>query len=511
MKPSYTLTAPAASDGANFATKPRQVDAWLAGLPGRDTLEQVDLLAEYLARHDRPDLPAAFRRQLLDMAAPTINDALHSLEGEFREMPLPLPEAERGRVDAVTRLLLAIGGMNKRLILEFADYSPRLFGSNPLPAHIAGFLRSARQLLDICYASHSQVPVGLWRDLNQTASLLFSAKLVDTPDPAESGMALGGIYCAILLEAVADPYHFSSQERLWIRDVIARFGHLAKVEDAKAAHHKGIYGVRVSKDRAPYPLAWQQEAALNCELVLNTAALARRLASLISQLDQGRDVAEAIPLARYPAYKSLLLRLKLLWGGSMRRTSARRVPARAVQNKVMLGFNAIHRRLVGSLAGLADNTIADCELENESRGGIALRVQKPDFHLRIGTLVHVGQSGDDGFDTLGLVRWFRVRSDGALTFGIKFMLGCPTPITVFPADGRHVYPGLLLLSDANSQHLGSVPAVGNLILPLVRMAPGAKVEIRLAGVRHGLSLVERVDGSDDVEVFRYQLEEHGKD
>jgi hypothetical protein len=510
MKPSYTLSAPLGTGTINLATKAKQVEVWLAQLQGYDIPERVTLLTAYLNEHDRPDLPAAFRRQILDLVGPVIGTLLRNLELGLRDMPLPMEAGQRKRVDAVVLLLLAVGSMNKRLILEFAEYTPRLFGSNPLPGHIAGFLHSALQLLDICYLSHSQIPDGFWRDLHQTAQLIFAADLLETADPTGRASSLIAIYTAMVLEAIADPYHFAEQERLWLRDVIKRLGPLAKVENARAPSHKGVYGIRVMEDKVPYPLAWRKGTEPDCELVLNTTGPARKLALAISRIEQGRYDEQAMPLLRHPAYKALLQRLKLLWGGSMRRTTPRRVPTQPVQSRVMLGFHAIHKYLSGSFEAQDAGSIISGRVINESLGGMALVVQKPNFHLKVGALVFLSRGAGDAFSELGMIRWFRTRSDGVLTFGIKFLRGRADGVTVFSGDGRHVYPGVLVSNENGGPESGSDASSGKLILPPVRLEADSRVEVRQDGVRSALLLTEKLEGLNDIDLFRCQPDRSGQ-
>lgn len=501
MKPSYTLSVPIGTGNINLATKAKQVETWLARLQEHDVAERVVLLTAYLNEHDRPDLPAAFRRQLLDLAGPVIATLLRNLELALREMPLPMEVGQRKRVDSVVLLMLAVGAMYKRLIVEFAEFTPRLFGGNPLPGHIAGFLHSARHLLDICYISHSEIPDGFWRDLHQTAQLIFSSGLLETADPTGRAPTLISIYTAVVLEAIADPYHFTEQERLWLGEVIKRLGPLAKIEDAQAPGHKGVYGIRVREDKLPYPLAWRKNTEPDCELVLNTSGPARKLALAISRIEQGRYDEQAMPQLQHPAYKALLHRLKLLWSGSMRRTTPRRMPTQPVQPRLILGFHAIHKYLSGGFENQDWAAVVTGRTVNESLGGMALVVQKPGFHLKVGTLVFIGRGEDDLFRELGLIRWFRTRGDGVLTFGIKFLRGRVEHLTVFSGDGRHVYPGVLVSKEEGAQATARAAVSDKLILPPVRLKSESRVEVRLNGNRSSMMLTEKLEGMNDIDLF----------
>ncbi|MDR3395862.1 MAG: hypothetical protein P4L70_12725 [Parasulfuritortus sp.] len=503
MKPSYSLSVPSEIRDVNLATKARQVEGWLEGLSNLDVLGKGALLADYLTVHDRTDLPAGFRSQLLDMTGPAVGEVLLALEAEFREQPLPLDAGRRDQVELAIRLLSSVAAISKRLIFEYAEYSPRLFGENPLPGYVSRFLHAAGGILDVCYLCHCQMPTGLWLDIHQTGYLIYQAGLTDTPDTARPPVTLMDAYTALLLEAVADPYHFSGQERLWIRDLIARVGHLARVEDARSAKLNGVYGIRVSEDKAPYQLSRKNEIVPGCELLLNTAPLAKKLALVINHMEQGRTGEPDMPLVRHPSYKALLQQLKLIWSGSTMRLASRRTPLRQAQYRMMLGFHTIHRQLASGQKDCPDGTAISCHLVNASQGGVAISVEKPSFHLKIGMLACVGHGHDNSACGLGLVRWFKTRSDGVLMVGIKFLIGQIHPATAFTDDGRHVYPCLLLEQEQGiPREENPLPAQVRLILPSVRLEANAGVEVRQETGSLHLRLSEMLEGSNDIALFR---------
>jgi hypothetical protein len=505
MKPSYKLSGVAVQRDANLATKPRQVETWLERLPSSDVVASADLLAAYLSSHNQPDQSSGFRKQLLNLTESAVGGLLQAFEAEFSEMSFPLSSGQQQRVDCALRLLSAVLDMNKRLILDFAEYSPRLFGENPLPGFISAFLHTARRILDICYQCHRLVPDGLWLDIHQTGSLIIEAGLNETADSGRPEHALIDIYTALLLEVVADPYHFSRQERLWIGDVIDRFGGLAKVERVHSITRNAIYGIPVDQDRPPYPLSWQKEAAPECDLVLITTQLARKLALLLNQLARGHTDAQTAQFVQHQGYQDVLERLKLLWSGSMLRTTPRRAHMRQVRGKALLGFHAVYSYLAGGGGSGPEATAIACQLINESLGGMAVSVEKATFRLKVGMLVLIGNELDDGFTNLGLVRWFKTAGNGIMMLGIKFIPGRSRVATIITDDARHVYPGLLMQVEHDGRQTPVLPH-SRLVLPAVRMDAETGVEIRLDMERFRLRLVEKLEGSDDVTLFRCHAE-----
>jgi hypothetical protein len=499
MQPSNNQTKSKAVANIPLATKARQVEAWLGALPQARPLENARQLADYLAVHDRDELATTFRKHLLDTVLAFSRPVLNAIEAEFRDMPLPMDAVQLDHVDHAVRLLNAAAAFSLRLIVDSAGRSPPLFGENPLPGHISRFLHLQREIMDLCHLSHRQLPDGFWRDGHRIGQMLAEGNLAASPDPLRPSGRLGEIYLAIVLEALADPYHFSEQERLWTRDFIDRHGHLAVFGSARSEAISGVFGIRVGEDKPPYPLVWHNETVPNCDLLLNTAPLVRKLALAISQLERDRMPPQALPAVRHPAYRELLSRLKSTWSGSAQRTTARHRPARVSQRKAIVGFYPVYRYLTDPTGESDRQAVAQCQLVNESLGGMALQVAQPGFRLKIGTLVCVGRGQGDAWKDIGLVRWFKTGANGALTFGVKYLHGRIHPVMWNLKGDGQTYPGLLAEPDKENARL-----VRSLVAPSLRIDPQATLDIKQDGRRYAIRLAGKSESLPDIDLFRLQ-------
>jgi hypothetical protein len=301
---------------------------------------------------------------------------------------------------------------------------------------------------------------------------------------------------ALLLEAVADPYHASAQERVWTRDVITRIGDLARVENGRTAGHRGVFGIAFHLDAPPRPLSWEEQSGVQSDLVLNTAPLARKLASAINHLGRGAHADSGLPNIRHPAYLALLKRLNLLWGGAMRRLSARRVPPKPLPCQASLGFYSIHEQLDQRPDDVPEPKMTGCVLINESIGGAALKLRDTSSPLLIGSLIYLVQG--KASRSLGLVRWFRQGKSGITTLGLRFLIGQPSLATLISADGSNSYPAMLMRQEpvqaANPHYL--------VVIPSVHLDPSGQLEMQCDGKRYWVTLEERLSGSADVELYR---------
>ncbi|MDD4880189.1 MAG: hypothetical protein PHR30_04110 [Gallionellaceae bacterium] len=491
---------PEAAANITLATKARQVESWQGALAPDDPLGNAARLADYLAAHDRAGIAAAFRSQLLDILSVAIRRTLDALDTEFRDMPLPMDARQLEHVDRALRLLVAVADFNRRLIREGVDRSPPLFGENPLPGHLSRFLHAALEIMGLCHLSHRQLPERFWLDTHQAGLTLIESGLAGKPDPAHPAATLRDIYLTLLLEATADPYHLSESERIWTVEIIARYGALVRLEPAGDVPG-GVFGIRADQDKPPYPLAWQSDTVPDCDLVLNTAPLVRKLALIVSQLERGRPLPQGVPVIRHPGDKDLLQRLKLTWGGSMQRFSARHRPAQTSLRIAIVGFQPIHRHLADA-AGLAgESDVSQCQLVNESPGGTALQVMRPAFRLKIGSLVLVGKERGDGRRDLGLVHWFKMAGDGTLTFGIKYLHGHIRPSFWALPGGELASPCLLIEAGK-----GRTRTVQSVIMPAQGVDPQAGLQVVQEGERLDIKLDGKIKALPEVDVFSCEPE-----
>ena len=497
MKPSNMQIHPEAGANIPLATKAKQVEAWLSSLPHDDPLVSARLLAGYLVRHDRAEIAAGFRKQLLDAVSVEFRRILNTLEAAFRDLPLPMDVGQLDRADHALRLLAAASDFNKRLIAECAERSAPLFGANPLPGHLGRFLHLQREIMDLCHLSHRQLPDAFWLGSHRAGLILFRFGLVGTLDASHPATTLGELYLPILLEATADPYHFSEQERLWTLDVIGRYGSLAVVELARNATRGGVFGIRVGDDKPPYPLSWQSDMQPDCDLVLNTAPLVRELALIISRMGADGGGDRTPPDARLPGYKALLQRLKLIWGGSAQRASVRRRPARPSLRTAVVGFHTVYRYLADPAGQLDEDAAIQCQLVNESLGGVALMVAEQDSRLKIGSLVCVSRGQGGAWNDLGLVRWFKTGGNGVLTFGVKYLRGKMRPSVWSPPGDGHAYPCLLAEAER-----GGARIARNLIVLSSRIGSQTRLAMRQGNERFVVDLAGKVEALPEIDIFR---------
>lgn len=211
MKPTYTrLQAPPVRT-ITLATKAKQVEAWLSALAESVPPCHAGLLAEIFWSHNPSSVPEVLRRQMFQILWPRLVATLQALA-----------DASRGGKDVNARVAmsepalgLAVAAIEfvKPHILDWSERTPRLFSDNPLPGLLAGLMVLQRGVMNLCHTAYRQLPEGFWLDVHQSAQLMNALALAESADSAMSPLSLVSLYKAILLEALADPFHLSEQER----------------------------------------------------------------------------------------------------------------------------------------------------------------------------------------------------------------------------------------------------------------------------------------------------------
>ncbi|MFA5083293.1 MAG: hypothetical protein WC474_12150, partial [Hydrogenophilaceae bacterium] len=171
-------------------------------------------------------------------------------------------------------------------------------------------------------------------------------------------------------------------------------------------------------------------------------------------------------------------------------------PAQPSLRVAIVGFHPIYRRLSDSAGLTGDSDLGRCWLVNESPGGMALEVAKPTFRLKIGSLVSVSREPGDSRHDLGLVHWFKMAGDGALTFGLKYLRGHIRPSFWALPGGELASPCLLIQTGKRNSRV-----VQSIIMPAQGVDPRADLQVVQEGERLNIKLDGKIKALPEVDVF----------
>lgn len=519
MQPRYALPAREPGRAPNLDTKPRQVELWLANLPLSNPAEAAEELLQYLTQLNAVELSHDARIKLMERVGGVLEDVAASLYEQYSAVPLPLPPKQQRFAELAQQLLAQTATAYKILLLEWLKRRFHLFGGNPVPLYLQRILLALQAVAEVSYETHQVVPEGLWMDLHQTYNYALRHGMKDViPEGGGKMLSLEHIYKATLLMALADPYHFPQAELPWAKDIIARFANLATLEpaDDHTQGRTGMFSVDVSIDSMPKPLA-REAHPMNprWDLILNTAALAKHLALLATQLNSTDDRSNlGLPEAALdPAYASMLKRLRLNWGASIHRQSQRRRHQQGKEVDVCIGFRAVHRLL--SPTGLMETiqygfvdpdptpVVLKCRTVNDSMGGLALsRSSGNPMQIRVGDIAGVRQ-GPAGWG-VGIVRWFRVPKKGEVAFGIQLLAPQALAVHIRRKDTGRQWPGLMLHPSSVTRQPPMLAAMPGCF------TPNLAVEVRAPrGEPIAMHIDRRLEASPSMDLLRFHLQPTG--
>ncbi len=523
MLPKYVLPPRESGRNINFATKPKQVEAWINRLPLANPFETAESLTDYLFALNRSDVDFDVRGAIVKRLTPVAQDNVAELYAQYGSAPLPLLPKQQRYADLARRLLHELADSYKSLLLDRLKQRFHLFGGNPVALYLQQILLTLQSILEISFETHDPVPEGVWVEFHQTYYYALRNNLQGViPEEGAKLVSIGQIYKATLLLAMADPYRLPQAELPWVKDIIARFTQYATLSLANAAvkSQSNLFVVEVNTDKPPMPILRDaQPLHPDRDLLINTTELAKHLARLCVNLENKEPLDKmGLPeVALNPAYFTLLQRLKKNWSASLQRQSQRRKQIGEQDFEVGFGFKAAHQLLMPAdnksnkdSKGTAPVTV-HCKTINNSMGGLALaKSGEATIQIRVGDIVVIRQnsaqksaqsSTQSRVDwCVGLVRWFRVPKQNEVFFGIQLLAPHALAVQIIRPDSGRQWPSLLLRPTPNTHE---VPML--LTLPGC-FAPNMAAEVQTPKGKQLMLIEQRIESTPSIEVFRFKMQ-----
>jgi hypothetical protein len=454
MNPRFSLPPPEQGISLNLATKPKQVDAWLARLPMANPVEATAELTDFLATCARLRLSPDRLEAVLDHVLPTAGHLVETLRERFLGDSLPLPPNRQRAAELCSSLMIEIGHVCKLIILGRHGKRFQLFAAKSVDKPLYILLLALKQAIEVSLDTHQSPPVGVWCDMHQAyAHALNSGLATVVPPGFGEGPSLQDIYKSALLYALADPFRIPREEMAGTKEIISNFGGLAELLPGNdASRHGSVFAIDEESDNPVIVLSREPQQFSRWQLLLNTTQLVKRLSLTASQhaRDSKPALAKHAGSARDLAYLEMLHRLKSQWGGSVQRLGNRRSRFELAPYEVVFGLSAIHRLLAPKGHGMsfspfgAELAPAECLLVNDSVGGLALSRDRPiNFQLRIGEVAAVRQGRAEHW-SIGIVRWFRATRGGKAIFGLQLLAPGATGVGMHIEDDGVTLNGLWL-------------------------------------------------------------------
>jgi hypothetical protein len=239
-----------------FASHPRKLRKWLAGLPFSNMGEMTRQLYAALRDLNRQTMPGKHRLEDMEMLREPLRNIFSNLEKHFINRTLPLPEKSQKIVYLNLSLLQEISYGYKIIVYEAANGINKKVDSKSQNIAILRALRYMSELLLRASEIYEPFPVGIWYDLHQMYNYAeqqgFHTKLIQDLEYSHTKASIEDYYKQIMLFALARPIAMRQSDTVRVYNKLAEWSSLTKLGcEADETRVNRFFCARVNQDCAP--------------------------------------------------------------------------------------------------------------------------------------------------------------------------------------------------------------------------------------------------------------------
>ncbi len=451
------LPADRAAPPKDLEIRPKQVKAWIEGLPLGQSLDASRKLCAHLAALNRAKLDIDTRLQILDVYRPVAAVALEELDAIYGKSTLPLGPRAREALTLARDLSAELATGYKITLVEKSGKLLAAFGAKKqVSVLVARAMEYLTAGLRASYKSYTPVPVGVWREMHQLYLHAEQEGVAKEIVDAETKATVFDIYCEALLLSLTDPYRLVQGETDKIlAQARAYRGSASLGRERPATRSSAHFIVPCDTDRPPKPaLSASDDTGGPNWRMLDANGMVDKLRAKKQAAETG-NVSATMSKAMGPDGLTLLTRLITLWGDPPKRAHRRNpgestvaicVGLKAVGHFVSfeprldpkVEAEALRRGITMPLMALPTDDasqpipVFEWDIVNESTGGLKVRrmgaTQQP---IGVGEVVGV-KLMDRSRWTIGVARWITMFDEGGMEFGIQFLGSMARPVWVQP-------------------------------------------------------------------------------
>lgn len=468
----------------DLEVRPKQVKAWLEGLPLARCLEAGRQMAEHLAALNRARIETDDRIQILEAYRIVAATILEELDHIYARSPMPLTPKAREALVLARSLAFELASGYRIAIMEKTGKLIAFGAKKQLPLLVARAIEYLGAEFIASYKSYSPVPSAVWQEMHQL--YLFAEKqgvALEVVD-AETKVTAADLYIEALLLSLTDPYRLVQGEADAIRAQLKALRGLATLGQARPrTRGGGHFLVPCDTDKAPKPaLSANDETGGPNWRLLDANGIVDKLRTRKAAFDTG-NVSATASRNLNPEALALMGRLITLWGDPPKRAH-RRDPMES-RVAVCVGLKAVGHfvtvdgsndaataeairagRTIPLLSIPQDDeskqfAVLEWDVVNHSAGGVKLRregeIAQP---VQIGDIVGLKFVARAGW-TVAVVRWITQFEMGGMEFGAQFLSASARAVWVQLANAAtfQAKPGLLMDDGEGAQSLLTPPGL----------------------------------------------------
>lgn len=451
----------------SFPSDPKRVKAWLDALPRANQAATFKLLGEALTALAETQLEGAQRLGVLEVLRPLMVEACTALGQQAQGGTIPLPPAKARAFEQLVQFEQALAKGYRLAVVEYcapAGGIPFLRGGSVAQALERATYHTSRCLMH-AYFLYQQPPAGLWSALHALFRFARQHKLEDKAidEGAESRpLQVRQLYLQAMLIALSNPYRFSQKEQAELWKLGLDLASQLELHDTLTADH--LFGIPLDSDCGPGYIPAERAASGDALLWIDMTALRGLVDQAIDGAVGGNATLRIKGTRGLDTSADLLRRLRGGWGRGAARRNQRLAAGHVLETT--LGLSGVHFHLAGLIdfdtflrqAGVSETSLEQdralwahaavdagrmplqrADVLDQSLGGYQLRwAAEENVKARVGEMIGLSVPGDgeERQWLLGVVRWLRYASDGAVDAGIELLSRRVRPVALRMPGGN---------------------------------------------------------------------------
>jgi len=486
--------------------RPKQVKAWIDGLPLAQTVDTARKMTAHLTALNRAKVGVDDRILILEIYRPVAATILEELDAMYSKANLPLGPRAREALWLARGLAFELAAGYR---IAAAETSGKLLGSKrELPLLVARAMEFLGAELTASYKAYTPPPASAWLELHQLYLFAEKQGIATTtaapgaePTPAE-------VYAEALLMSLTDPYKLTPGEADKIVAIMRPLRGLAMLGQARPATRPGGHFIApCDLDKPPKPaLSANDDGGGPNWRMLDANAIVDKLRQRVAAHETGQ-VSQTLSRATSPEALALMAKLATFWGDPPKRAHRREpmettvavcVGLKAVGHFVSTDAQAdpgadseaIRAGITIPLISIPDDDtsrqfpVREWDVVNLSAGGVKLRREADSGQsLVVGDVVGLKFVTRRGW-TVGMVRWITQFEEGGMEFGVQFLSTNAVTVWVQPQNSQapQAKPGLLMDDDDGAQQLLTPPGLFADLRIYAVEANGDQLTVRATGL-----------------------------
>lgn len=549
-------------DSATINPNPKKLEEWIQALPRAHVGETGRLVFNALSQLNKLDISPEMRFAALEQLIAPINYVVNASQKHFIGHAFPLsPKA--AKVVALAQTMYTEIGLGYKIIVEaLLAKSTSVAKNRGFVASVFRTLSYLNMAMHYCYITYQPSPRGFWLEFHKIYHFSATAGIQDLKqnDLGLPNDSIEDQYKQALLMALVNTYQLSQEDISAIHESLGSwtpYCDLSVLEDAKRPN--GIVIINLDSDEPPTYAAFMKDAVGPC-LALNTDRLGQRLSILMAaeaslgeaQPSMSKELLQrmhgswcSVPKRSFRRRQTgttakVILGLSAVHSFLTNQHCRTQTNQQQANDRSLLFRASFSGQSVTSHSDSASNAYPDLldfydggssivavgadgsfnrtssynlnkngheqtyehefVITNESAGGYCLSgTPSQSGAIKVGEILYMKQTGQDGTYNLCVVRWMR-RDRDRLVLGVEILTPHADPVLILAASrDTSVHPPLAALLFPATPIM-NLPAT---LISAATLRPGQSVRIKLSTAERDICIEKVIQSTRTFRQYQF--------